>query len=309
MRVMPDLRYAVVDAFASEPFTGNPAAVVFDADELEDKAMQAIASEFNLSETTFVLRPRRADAAVRFRWFTPGVEVSMCGHATLAAVHALVEDGQCDALREDASAALRIESLGGSLLAGMEAVDADAGEWLTWIVLVPPTLTPREINTDKLAELLRTTPDAWEPDCPTVVTQDQDLIIVVRDFVRLNELKPDFQLLAHWCSRQRLRGLCVATMRTLAPAIHVQSRFFAPAAGVDEDPVTGSVHGPLAAYLVQQGLAELSDGFAHLRCVQAKAGGRAGSLHAIVSPRDGGGYDVRLAGRCFTTMRGSIHVE
>ena len=99
------LPYYVIDAFAAKPFSGNPAAVVLDARGLSDEHMQAIATEFNLSETTFVF-PLLEDGgdtqqnpstkerpAYRFRWFTPTAEVNMCGHATIAAVHALVETG------------------------------------------------------------------------------------------------------------------------------------------------------------------------------------------------------------------------
>src|SRR5262245_46277922 len=87
------LAYRIVDAFAAEPFNGNPAAVVFGGDELSDLCKQQIAAEFNLSETVFLLRPTESSdrPMVRLRWFTPLCEVSFCGHATLAAVHAYCE--------------------------------------------------------------------------------------------------------------------------------------------------------------------------------------------------------------------------
>ncbi|HEY3245256.1 MAG TPA: PhzF family phenazine biosynthesis protein [Phycisphaerae bacterium] len=307
---MRELRYAVIDAFASAPFTGNAAAVVFEADGLGDSEMRAIAGEFNLSETTFILRPDAPDGDVRFRWFTPAVEVTMCGHATLAGVHALVESGRLDS-SHGPTAALRIETLGGMLLAGVEPVSPYSGApgRLIWLDLVPPRLTPREFNTDKVAALLRADTGIWEPARPAVVSQDGDLIILVRDFQTLNGLRPDFEGIADWCTRQGLRGILVSTTKTLSASIDAQSRFFAPAAGVDEDPVTGSAHAPLAAYLVAHGLVNTEDdGSATLRCAQAKAGGRAGLLFASVTPRAGEGYNVRIAGKCFTTMRGTLLV-
>jgi len=79
--------YFVIDAFATEPFTGNPAAVLLDGSGLSDEEMQQIAAEFNLSETTFILPPagtyQGVNSAVRFRWFSPTTEVAMCGHATV----------------------------------------------------------------------------------------------------------------------------------------------------------------------------------------------------------------------------------
>ena len=94
---MKTLEYSVVDAFTSQPFQGNPAAVVLGGDALTDAAMQRIAAEFNLSETVFVLPRSDGDAGrgVRLRWFTPQCEVSFCGHATLAAVHAWCDAKQC----------------------------------------------------------------------------------------------------------------------------------------------------------------------------------------------------------------------
>ena len=105
-----------------------------------------------------------------------------------------------------------------------------------------------------------------------------------------------------------LRGLSLATVNTLTPSIHVQSRFFAPTCGVDEDPVTGSVHGPLAAYLVGQGRVPIQDGLAGLSCVQGIPGGRTGLVHALVREDGVGGYRVRIAGRAVTVMTGALNV-
>jgi PhzF family phenazine biosynthesis protein len=98
----------------------------------------------------------------------------------------------------------------------------------------------------------------------------------------------------------------VATLNTLADSVHVQSRFFAPAVGVPEDPVTGSVHGPLAVYLVVNELIPMLRGTAAISCVQAEAGGRAGLVRAMVTQNPGEGYAVRIAGQCVTTMRGRL---
>jgi PhzF family phenazine biosynthesis protein len=132
------------------------------------------------------------------------------------------------------------------------------------------------------------------------------MLVFVRDFQTLSEARPDFPQLASLLTRCGLRGLCLATVKTLTPSINVQSRFFAPTAGVDEDPVTGSVHGPLSAYLVKHGLVPLQEGLAGLTCTQAKAGGRAGLIHALVQPQGNDVYAVRIGGRAVTTMRGTL---
>ncbi|HUU81990.1 MAG TPA: PhzF family phenazine biosynthesis protein [Phycisphaerae bacterium] len=304
--MMGEFRFAVVDVFTDQPYRGNPAAVVLDASGLSDKQMASIAREFNLSETTFVLPAETPDAAVRFRWFTPGAEVEMCGHATLAGVHALAESGRLKALLEDRDAVLPIQTAGGLLSARMERAPGGSDDRLIWLDLTPPRLRPCPLNTGKLARLLGIAPDDFERTLPIVQTQDGDAIVFVRDQRALQTIRPNFTELAAYQTRQRIRGFCLATTRTLAPSVHVQSRFFCPALGVDEDPVTGSVHGPLAAYLVDNELVPSRDGTAAVSCVQSAATGRAGLVRVLVTARPDGSHTVRIAGQCITTMRGTL---
>jgi PhzF family phenazine biosynthesis protein len=301
--------YFVVDAFASAAFTGNPAAVVLDADALDDRSMQLIAAEFNLSETTFVLKPQQnhaGQAAVRFRWFTPASEVSMCGHATVAGVHALLEAGRLRQPDPQESSALRIETMSGTLTASVECVPA-TDEKMIWLDLPDPTLTPfslERIDLSAAPGLL----EGLDREFPAVKTQDEDLMVFIHDVAALNNLRPNFSRLAQALSQASLRGLFVATVRTITPSVHVQSRFFAPNYGINEDPVTGSVHGPLAAYLVDRGFAPLHDGLAALTCVQGVPGGRTGLLHVLAQPQPAGRCGVRIAGRAVTTMTGTLRL-
>ena len=105
--------FLLVDAFAHSPYSGNVAGVVPSADGLTDRQMQGIASEFNAAETAYVLKPTTADAAIRIRWFTPGCEVDFCGHATLAAVHALIEADRFSDILEMPGTLLPIETRSG----------------------------------------------------------------------------------------------------------------------------------------------------------------------------------------------------
>jgi len=310
--------YFVVDAFANEPFTGNPAGVILDAQGLDDAQTQAIAAEFNFSETAFILPPTEPEAAadgqidgppalrVRFRWFTPAAEVKMCGHATLAGVHALVESGRLQLPDGADSISVRIETRSGLLTAYVEPLPIKRHKRMIWLDMIDPTLTPRPLAPSDLAAAIGLAPDAVVESLPITQTQDQDLLVFVRDFQILNEAKPDFSNLAALLTRHRLRGLCLATVRTLTPSVNVHSRFFAPTVGVDEDPVTGSVHGPLAAYLVKHGLVPLHNGLAGLTCTQAKPGGRAGLIHALVQPQGDDVFAVRIGGQAVTTMRGTL---
>ncbi len=304
---MRELDYAVVDAFASEPFTGNPAAVVLDATGLTDARMAAIAREFNLSETAFVLPPDVPDAAVRLRWFTPGTEVAMCGHATIAAVHALVQAGRFTALLDDPETILPIQTVSGVLQARLERISRSRKDYVVWLELRPPRLTPKSMNLDKLGRLLGVTVDVIDESLPVMQTQDGDVLVFVRSLAALMSIEPEFVELGRFGSRQQVRGFCLATVNTLSPTTHVQSRFFAPQCGINEDPVTGSVHGPLAAYLVVNQLVPMADHQAAVSCVQASPTGRAGLVRALVEQHPGEGFRVRIAGQCVTSMRGTLY--
>ena len=309
--------YSIIDVFTSEPGGGNAAAVVLDADGLDDVRMQAIAAEFNLSETTFVLPPSEEDrgssvgggsvvARVRFRWFTPTVEVAMCGHATIAGVHALAEAGRLT-LSDGGSANIEIETRSGLLTAFVEPLPGDC-TWMIWLDLIDPTLVEQPLPEEELTSSLGLPPEALDPSFPPVRSQDGDVLLFVRDVQSLNEAAPDFARLGAQLKRLELRGLSLATVNTLSPSIHVHSRFFAPTAGVDEDPVTGSVHGPLAAYVVHRGHVPLHDGLAALTCVQGIPGGRTGLIHALVQPQAGGVTAVRIGGRAVTTRGGTLQL-
>ncbi len=302
--------YWVVDAFTAERFAGNPAAVVFDADGLDEPAMRLIAREFNLSETTFVLRPQLdhgGSRAVRFRWFTPAVEVAMCGHATLAGIHALAEGGRLPRDEEsDDGVQVLIETKSGVLAAFVEPISGPAGRQMIWFDLPNPVWRVGTIAAAELARALGVATNLFDRARPCLQTQDQDLIAFVVDLGALNRLKPDFRGLGEWLDRKRLRGLCLATTATVTPSVYVQSRFFAPHLGIDEDPVTGSVHGPLAAFLVREGRVPLHDDLAALTCVQGIPGGRTGLLHVLVQPQGESGFGVRVGGEAVTTMRGRL---
>lgn len=314
-----DRDYYVVDAFTSVPFGGNAAAVVLQADGLTDDDMRGMAREFNLSETTFVLPPQESAvhahgngvaplARVRFRWFTPTVEVNICGHATIAGVHALVESGRLRPRAGHAAQTVQIETRSGLLTAYVEALPGQPGEAVIWLDLIDPTWSACPAEPAELARLVGISADAFDTDMPPVLTMDRDILCFVRDVAAVNAARLDRERLIAFSKPLALRGLTLATVYTLTPTIHVQSRFFAPAAGVDEDPVTGSMHGPLAAYLVARGRVEVdsTSGVAALQCVQGIPGGRTGLVWALVQPKAPGGYGVRIGGRTVTTMVGRV---
>ncbi len=306
--------YYVIDEFTSEPFSGNAAGVVLDADGLSDADMTAIAAEINVPETTFVLPPSDPDERnkVRFRWFTPSVEVDMCGHATIAGAFALARSRRFEQYGlldpELGSVAWPIETKSGVLTAFVEPIPNREGETMLWLDLVDPVLSPASVPMAELGAALGTDESGFDPNVAPELTQDGDLIVFVRDVARLNDCRPNFAALKAWCDGLRIRGVCVATVHTLADSIHVQSRFLAPAVGINEDPVTGSVHGPLAAKVAAMGIGMPGEGLTALTCVQGIPGGRTGLVNALVQRKAENDFAVRIGGRAVITMSGFLQV-
>jgi trans-2,3-dihydro-3-hydroxyanthranilate isomerase len=311
--VTPEIPFQLVDAFTAAPFNGNQAGVVLDATGLSARQMQRIAREVNASETAFIF-PRDDGPSPLIRWFTPGCEVGFCGHATLAAAHALAERawaaGQHSPedlpMRPRSGVELSFASAAGCLELRSDIVPDQPDVPLWWLKMPPPALSPANLARLKTCELLGLTTDDLWPGQPMTRTRDDDVIVLIRSWQRLIELRPNPTGLAEWSRRNgNIRGWCVATPDTQNAAIHVASRFFAPAAGVAEDPVTGSVHGPLAAMLVRADMVAVNDGRALLRCHQAIPGDRGGLVFALVET-DGAEPRVTIGGQCQTTLRGSL---
>ena len=210
----------VVDAFADKPFAGNPAAVcVLDA-PADETWMKLVAREMNLAETAF-LYPIADGWSLR--WFTPSVEVELCGHATLASAFTLWETG---ALRADETA--RFSTLSGWLTCRREHA---------WIEMdFPYQVCMTCESPDGLAEAL-----GCEPlSCGL---NSMDYLVEVANERTLRSLKPDFNAIANL----PVRGV-IATCRSESLEFDFVSRFFAPAVSVNEDPVTGSAHCALGPY-------------------------------------------------------------
>jgi PhzF family phenazine biosynthesis protein len=213
-----------IDAFAVGPFTGNPAAVCLLEKEADADWMQSVAAEMNLSETAFVAP--RTDG-FELRWFTPVSEVDLCGHATLASAHLLWETGR---LAEADTARFHTRS---GLLTAVRVDD--------WIELDFPATPAESIEPPPgLSDLLGSVPKF-------VGRSRFDLLLELTDAEELRDLNPDFVGL----SSLPIRGLIVTT-KSDVPEFDFLSRFFAPAAGINEDPVTGSAHCALAPFWAER---------------------------------------------------------
>ena len=262
-----------VDAFAERPFTGNPAAVCLLGAPADAAWMQAVAAEMNLSETAFVV-PGEA-GAYGLRWFTPAVEVDLCGHATLAAAHVLFESGALAPTDE-----ARFDTRSGRLAV------RTAGEatYTMDFPATPPVEAEAPVGT---AEVLGAI--VWAG------RSRFDLFVELADEATVRALAPD----PHAVRALGARGVVVTARADAGAAYDVVSRFFAPGSGVDEDPVTGSAHCALGPYWAER------LGTDTLRCYQASARGG----HVGVRMQAGGGPDggrVELTGRAVTVLRGEL---
>jgi len=254
-----------VDAFTDRPFAGNPAAVCVLAAARDARWMQQVAAEMNLSETAFLLR---RDGHYDLRWFTPTVEVDLCGHATLASAHILWESGRLPADRD-----ARFETRSGLLVA------RQAGGWIEMDFPADP---PSEMApVDGLPAMLGCEP-AW------VGKGRFDLFVELDSEETVRALKPRLPALA----ALPYRGV-VVTARSSSAHFDFVSRFFGPASGIDEDPVTGSAHCSLGPFWRRRlGRDEL---------VGFQASARGGEVRVRPS-----GERVILAGKAITVLRGEL---
>ncbi|MFN3596462.1 MAG: PhzF family phenazine biosynthesis protein [Rubricoccaceae bacterium] len=260
--------FYLIDAFADAPFSGNPAAVVLLSAPAERRWMQAVAAEMKQAETAFVAP--RAPGEWDLRWFTPRAEVDLCGHATLAAAHALAEQGLADG------------PVGFHTRSGRLEVRSHDGRLRMDFPATPVTLDSRP--SAALAAALGRTPvitGRTTFDCLAELESEADV----------RALAPDLAAIA----RMAERGL-IATARAEAgrPYAFV-SRFFAPGLGVDEDSVTGSAHCALAPYWAER--------LSRTALVGYQASARGGLVGTEVR-----GARVILWGRARTVVRGTLHV-
>jgi predicted PhzF superfamily epimerase YddE/YHI9 len=290
-----------VDAFTDKPFGGNPAAVCFCPEERDPIWMQQVAREMNLSETAFLV-PQ--DDGFHLRWFTPAIEVELCGHATLASAHALWESGR---LAKHLPA--RFYTLSGPLTAELRG---------DWIELDFPARTFAEVvdpPVDLIAALLGdglagpppgvstprgTTEDAFEPGSEKPDAAERadkaahyigrfrdDYLVQVASEAAVRSAHPDQSLLGSVCRA------AILTARAETPPYDFISRYFAPGSGIAEDPVTGAAHCGLTPFWAPR------LGKNEMLAYQASARG------GIVRVRLDGAR-VKLQGQAVTILKGSL---
>jgi len=256
------LRFVQVDAFADRPFTGNPAAVMPLDAWLDDATLQAIAAENNLAETAFLV-PTDGDADYELRWFTPAVEVALCGHATLASGHVLLGG---DTSRK----VVRFRTRKAGVLSVTRDKDGYALDLPAWPVSPKPL--------PEMAAAIGGSPreSHWRDSGYALFVYDSEAEICTLD--------PNFRALA-------THGNILYIATAPGAETDIVSRVFAPGAGIDEDPVTGSAHSILTRYWAER--------LGRTRFSAYQASSRGGHLACRLA-----GDRVILGGRCVTVIEG-----
>ncbi|MFB6131901.1 MAG: PhzF family phenazine biosynthesis protein [Halanaeroarchaeum sp.] len=244
---MSRIRGLLVDAFTGDAYAGNPAGVVPEADGLDASQMQAIAAELGASETGFVTESEVADR--RLRYFTPTTEVDLCGHATIASLVHLSNEGAIppgDATIETNVGVLDV------------AVEDDGTAWMTQS---RPTVRTIDLDADGVGSALGIDPNAIERvrgELPLAVadTGFPFLVVPVGFLSDLGSASPDDAAVEALASSVEASGVYAFTFDTLEATSTVHGRAFVPGAGIPEDPVTGTASGAAAAYLRHVGAFE-----------------------------------------------------
>lgn len=260
-----------VDAFTNQPFKGNPAAVCVTDAPLDEALMQSIAAEMNLSETAF-LHPQ-ADG-YSLRWFTPTAEVDLCGHATLASAHVLWSEGHLAQGQE-----ARFQTKSGLLTAQQK------GDWIE--LNFPPQPVRKAHVTPQLVAAL-----CCHGNINQVLKNETNYLVELQSEAAVLNLQPDFA---------KMKGLpvqgIIVTAQASSDDYDFVSRYFAPAIGIPEDPVTGAAHTSLGPYW-QEKLGKTA-----LLAHQVSA--RGGVLKIRYGETDAADR-VYISGQAVTTMRGTL---
>jgi len=295
------LRFWQVDAFSTERYRGNPAAIVFEADALSTSEMQTIARQFNLSETVFLCAPSEKGAAdYRARIFTPGREIPFAGHPTIASVFAHVStrpEGGTEiggAVRQECGA-------------GIISVAVTAGPLLTLSAHAEPTVTTH-LSRSQVAEMLGcSAADVGEEPAEVCSIGLPWLIARVGSLEALQAAIPNLNLIDTVCRKHRAIGITTYCVEAVLDGCSLHVRTFAPGVGIREDPVCGSGNGAIAVHLARHLYRDRPAFF--YKAEQGLEIHRSGILHLSVERNDGdGSLTVRLGGQAVKVMEGHLEI-
>ena len=301
---MPNRRCRLfhVDAFTRQRYSGNPAIVVLDADELSEEQMQMIATEVN-GETAFVLEAESNDHDMQVKFFTPRHEVPFVGHATIAAQYVRA--------KKDGKPTGKLRQRTGAGVVEIEVIEVD-GDLRVAITQSPPSLGPviPEHHRRQVLNALGISSPSLHVDCPLqVLTKGGSRLLVgLKSNELLSSIKPDFNELARLTSHVGAEGYFVFAIVDNNGQPGTESRMFVPALGIREDPVSGNAHGMLGVYLVNHGLLTPQEGRLVFQGRQGMWMRRPGLVEVAIESSGKVAQSVRIVGDAVIVYEAEVQI-
>ncbi|CUH97258.1 putative isomerase CA_C3446 [Propionispora sp. 2/2-37] len=293
-----------IDSFTKEKFTGNPAGVVTNADGLTDYEMQKIARELNNSETAFIFSSKSNEYDAHIRFFTPTNEVPICGHATIAAHYARAIENRLGTSR------VYQKTGAGILPVDIIKENEDYRIVMTQGEIEFGPIIDGENKKELLSALNIGNSDLLENyQVQVISTGHSKIMIGIKSMETLNALKPDYTALTKLSEMIRCNGYYVFTINLHDSDILVHGRMFAPAIGINEDPVTGNANGPLGAYLVHHNHVKHNNSLFRFKAKQGEAINRPGIIEVEVKIKDKEPVEVKISGNAVIIFKSELSLN
>lgn len=293
-----------IDSFSNKKFFGNPAGVVYKADGLAEVDMQRIARELNNSETAFIFSSDSKEYDVHVRFFTPLREVPICGHATIAAHYVIALENN---FKE--KTCIRQKTGAGILPVEIEPIDNSYNVIMTQGKVEFGDIIDGK-NLDRLVSALGIDNDDLIKEAPVqiVSTGHSKVMIGIKDYKQLHNLRPDMKELNKLSDIINCNGYFVFTFDSKEKDILLKGRMFAPAIGIEEDPVTGNANGPVGAYIVKYNLVKIENDNLKFSAKQGMSIDREGTINVNVHIENSEPIKVQVSGTATVVFKTEIEL-
>lgn len=293
-----------IDSFSNKKFFGNPAGVVYKADGLTEVDMQRIARELNNSETAFIFSSDSKEYDVHVRFFTPLREVPICGHATIAAHYVIALENN---FKE--KTCIRQKTGAGILPVEIEPIDNSYNVIMTQGKVEFGDIIDGK-NLDRLVSALGIDNDDLITVAPVqiVSTGHSKVMIGIKDYKQLHNLRPDMKELNKLSDIINCNGYFVFTFDSKEKDILLKGRMFAPAIGIEEDPVTGNANGPVGAYIVKYNLVKIENDNLKFSAKQGMSIDREGTINVNVHIENSKPIKVQVSGTATVVFKTEIEL-
>ncbi|RGY67105.1 PhzF family isomerase [Fusobacterium ulcerans] len=293
-----------IDSFSNKKFFGNPAGVVYKADGLTEVDMQRIARELNNSETAFIFSSDSKEYDVHVRFFTPLREVPICGHATIAAHYVIALENN---FKE--KTCIRQKTGAGILPVEIEPIDNSYNVIMTQGKVEFGDIIDGK-NLDRLVSALGIDNDDLIKEAPVqiVSTGHSKVMIGIKDYKQLHNLRPDMKELNKLSDIINCNGYFVFTFDSKEKDILLKGRMFAPAIGIEEDPVTGNANGPVGAYIVKYNLVKIENDNLKFSAKQGMSIDKEGTINVNVHIENSEPVKVQVSGTATVVFKTEIEL-